>query len=108
MNDFYSNKNISSVEWWLDECAFPGQCWARLRIFDDGSSDILFDVKNEDKCYGFKNRESAVHFLLEDEFISLNNIDAEDEKEHNINKNNLKEPDWFPEKSTDFKYVGEY
>ncbi len=108
INEFYKNKSLVFEEWWLDECAFPSKCWARLRKFSDGSCDVKFDVKDEDKCYGFEDLESAHHFLQEDEFISFDMYDAEDENQYGVRREDLRPPSWFPPVSKEFEYIGQY
>lgn len=69
--------------------SLPDLNWARLRAYESGTSEVL-DM--DGKTQRFKTQEEATYWLLEDEFISLNNLDKEDEIEYCINLSKLKPP----------------
>lgn len=103
---FYSEKTVSRTEWRLDECAFPGAVWARLRIFSDGSADACWG--QGEKLFGFDSPEYAAYFLGEDEYVRLDGLDADDEREHQIRISDLRAPDWQDSTDQPFEYLGTY
>ena len=103
---FYSEKTLARTECWLDECAFPEAVWARLRIFSDGSADACW-VQGE-KLYGFDSAEYAGYFLSEDEYVRLEGLAAEDERQHQMRISDLRPPDWLDSADQPFEYLGTY
>jgi hypothetical protein len=57
-----------SEDWWLDRSALPDRLWARLTVYDDGSSDVL-DL--DGKLHEFGSREEATDWLSEDEYSPM-------------------------------------
>ena len=56
-------------------CSFPSLNWARLRVYSDSHADI-FDM--DGRLLTFPTLEQAKNHLLEDEYVSLDNLDLED------------------------------
>lgn len=109
MHNFYRQLEVESTEWWIEESLLPERfCWARLRTFTNGTADVRFDVSGEDKCWGFTDRQSAIHYLLEDEFRNIATLDAEDFNYLGLTMKELIIPSCFPDKSVEFEYVGKY
>ncbi|MEH2055556.1 MAG: hypothetical protein V7K97_05145 [Nostoc sp.] len=77
----FQQKSIIKDNWWLMSCSFPNLNWARLRTYDDLSSEIL---DCDGSKYTFSNEEEARYFLMEDEFTQFELLDQEDEQEHSI------------------------
>ena len=106
-SQFYYNKRVAEVEWWLDDCALPGTLsWARLRVFDDGTADSAFDP--QETLYGFESRNYAGHILAEDEYVCFNRMDAEDEREYGIVLAEIEPPHWAENADQQFEYLGTY
>lgn len=59
-------------------CDFPDLNWARLRVYDDSSAEIL---DCDGSTYSFSNEQEARWDLVEDEFIEFNDLDQENEQE---------------------------
>lgn len=104
--EFYRDKQVASVEWWLDDCALPALTWARLRVFADGTADACFE--DGGTLYGFDHPRSAHYFLAEDEYRRLCSMDDEDDREHGVRFAELKPPKWADRSSQEFKYFGTY
>ncbi|MEQ1831010.1 MAG: hypothetical protein ABL921_34000 [Pirellula sp.] len=66
---------IVQTQWWLMSCSFPSLNWARLRVYSDTHADI-FDMDGH--LLTFPTLEQAREHLLEDEYVSLDNLDLED------------------------------
>lgn len=105
---FYENNKVEKVEWWLAWCnLYPNLYWARLRIFTDGKVDVLF--QDEDKSYGFDNKDSASNFLCEDEFTSFRDFDEEDREFLEIPLDVfIQTPNWINKEVNFFEYIGNY
>lgn len=70
------------TSWWLDSSALPHRLlWARLDLLADGSA-VVFDL--DGRYHPFADRDSAVLWLLEDEYESLVGLIAEGEIEPNV------------------------
>ena len=78
-------KKVAKVEWLYDSASIPGDAddtmlakglrlnLACLRVFDDGSAEILFsESRNE-----FANEERARDFLVDDEYQDLDDLKEE-------------------------------
>ena len=76
-----TEKIISKETWWLMSAHFPDLYWSRLQIYDDNTAEIL---AGDGKRYKFDSEEEARWFLLEDDYFSFENLDAEDEEELGI------------------------
>lgn len=59
---------VVETSWWLDESALPDLLWARLRVFADGSAEVL-DL--DGRCHRFGSRDEAALWLNEDEYSPL-------------------------------------
>jgi hypothetical protein len=60
------------TSWWLDWSGLPDHLlWARLRVFADGSAEIL-DL--DGRYHRFGDREAAVLWLNEDEYSLLEHL----------------------------------
>ncbi len=60
---------VVETYWWLDSSALPDRLlWARLRIFSDGSAEIL-DL--DGRSHRFGDRGRAKLWLLEDAYCLL-------------------------------------
>jgi hypothetical protein len=105
---FYLNKSVVTIDWWLAWCnQWPDLYWARIRHFDDGSADVLF--QDETKQYGFVDLESAEHFVAEDEFWRFRNLDDEDREFMEVPEGvGMIEPEWFDKTVKGFEFVGRY
>jgi len=66
---------IVQTQWWLMYCSFPCLNWARLRVYSDGHADVL-DMDGH--LLTFPEHEDAKNHLLEDEYITIENLDSED------------------------------
>ncbi|MEH2164425.1 MAG: hypothetical protein V7K38_26095 [Nostoc sp.] len=77
----FQEKPILKENWWLMCCSFPNLNWARLRVYDDFSAEIL---DCDGSKYTFSNEEEARYFLMEDEFTQFESLDREDEQEISI------------------------
>jgi len=104
--DFYRNKYAIKTEWWLDSCSLPELRWARLRVFNDKSADACFGEK--EKIYAFENREYASSFLSKDEYISLDRLNSDAEREYGLAVETIKPPLWKDGPEQDFEYLGKY
>jgi hypothetical protein len=105
--EFYRDKRVAEVEWWLHDCDLPGSLtWARLRVFDDGSADATFGPR--EKLHGFENRDYASYILSEDEFVCFNLMDTEDEREYGVRLAGIKPPHWEEDPDQPFEYLGTY
>lgn len=106
--DFYQNAQVIKVEWWLSWChEYPDLFWGRLRVFSNGKADVVF--QDEDKTYGFINKESAQSFLGEDEFSAIENIDDDDKRDLEIPFDfKIETPNWAEKNFENFIFIGEY
>ncbi|MEH1845721.1 MAG: hypothetical protein V7L25_12175 [Nostoc sp.] len=77
----FQEKPILKENWWLMWCSFPKLNWARLRVYDDFSAEIL---DCDGSKYTFSNEEEARYYLMEDEFTQFESLDEEDEQELGI------------------------
>ena len=57
---------------------FPDLHWSRLQVYEDDTVEVL---QPDGKIYKFDGEEEARWFLLEDDYYSLDTLDAEDEEE---------------------------
>lgn len=107
--DFYRDKAVVAVEWWLCSCSLPGLRWARLRVFGDGTADTCWDEGTT--LYGFDGREPAGFFLSEDEYVRFggpSGWDAEDERGTGVTAAEVRVPQWADTPSQPFEYLGTY
>jgi len=103
--DFYYDRKITSIEWWLEWAYQPGELkWARLRMFDNETADVCFGPGMV--AYGFHNRTSAAHFLSEDEYSPLAAMNEEDRREYALI--DFAPPKWTVDCSNGFRYLGIY
>jgi hypothetical protein len=64
----------ASVSWYVDYSSLPEQeRWARLEI-DDSGREVVLDC--DGKIHEFPSADHALHWLAEDEYSILENIDA--------------------------------
>jgi hypothetical protein len=105
-DQFYSGKSVILTEWWLHDCDLPALTWARLRVFDDGTSDASWEEGGT--LYGFDSQEYAGLFLAEDEYIRFDRMDAEDEREHGLRLSDIAPPTWADRPAQPFEYLGTY
>ncbi len=70
---------VVKLEWYLMDCSLPDLNWARLRVFLDGTSDVL-DMDGTSKRFACE--ADAHDWLCEDEFRRLATMDAEDVADH--------------------------
>lgn len=107
-HEFYKNCVVEKVEWWLmDCCYYPELFWARLRIFSNGTVDVMF--QDENKAYGFENKYEAEFFLVDDEFRTFHDMDDEDKEFIKIPLNtSIETPNWENNEAKDFEYIGKY
>jgi hypothetical protein len=104
--EFYRGKSLVRAEWWVNASRLPDViAWARLRVFEDRASDVLFE--DGTKVFNFNNEQYGQYFLGEDEFICLSKLDADDEVEYGISLAVLIPPDWKDD-PVDFEYLGVY
>ncbi len=80
---------ITKVQWWLMWCDFPNLNWARLRVYDNSSTDV-FDM--DGRTHQFADEEEARNFLFEDEYSELSTLDDEDEKELGVSLSSITPP----------------
>jgi hypothetical protein len=73
-----TDKIISKESWWLVPGDYPDLHWSRLQVYDDNTAEVL---QPDGRRYKFDNEEEARWFLLEDDYSSFENLDAEDEEE---------------------------
>jgi hypothetical protein len=104
--EFYRDKSIIKIEWYLDDCALPELRWGRLRVFNDGTADSCFE--ESDKLYGFENRDYASYILSEDEYIQFETMDEENETESGIRLADIVVPEWLESQEQEFEYLGTY
>ncbi|MGA9380505.1 MAG: hypothetical protein WBV73_17210 [Phormidium sp.] len=74
-----NQETIVKESWWLMYCCFPNLRWTRLQVYSDRSTEVL---DSDGSKFKFPNQEEAQYFLLEDEYISFENLDLEDEEEY--------------------------
>jgi hypothetical protein len=70
-------------------CSFPSLNWARVRVYSDTRADV-FDM--DGRLLSFPTLEQARNHLLEDEYVSLEKLDAEDYAELQIDREELTPP----------------
>ncbi|MDN3381194.1 hypothetical protein QL995_00700 [Pseudoalteromonas sp. APC 3358] len=70
-------------------CSFPDLNWARQALLEDGTAEVLDCDGNLHK---FETHEQSKFWLLEDEFISYENMDVEDEREYEISLSKIHPP----------------
>lgn len=70
-------------------CSFPDLNWARLRVYEDGSSDV-YDI--DGRLIEFSTVEEARAHLWEDEYSELNDLSRDDELELGIPLTEIKPP----------------
>ena len=104
--EFYRDRSIIKIEWYLYDCDLPELTWARLRVFNDGMADSCFE--ESDKLYGFENRDYASYILSEDEYVQFETMDEEDEAEHGIRLAAIVPPEWQDNQEQEFEYLGTY
>ncbi len=103
----YKDQEVIEIKWWFHDYADSIFYWARLRVFSNGQTDVLFE--NEDKLYGFENEEFAGYFLSEDEYMSFDKLDKEDLIDLEVPKGTILElPKWENKKAKYFEYIGKY
>lgn len=68
-------RRITLTEWWIMDCSFPDLNWARLRVYDDGTSEV-FDC--DGRTHQFVTQKDANNWLCEDEFRTFLNLEPED------------------------------
>ena len=80
---------VVKIEWWLMDCSLPDLNWARMRSFENESVDVL---DSDGKTHSFKSEEEAHHWLAEDEFVPLVDLQAEDLERYGIDIDELHPP----------------
>ena len=106
--DFYENNAIVEIEWWLSwYCEYPHLYWARVRVFANEKADVAF--QDENKTYGFNNKEFAGYFVSEDEFSLFQNLDDEDRKGLEMPPDvEIELPTWAENDFSGFTFIGDY
>ena len=95
------------MEWWLHLTDPPlPLVWARLRVYDDGTADACWE--DGGPLYGFEARANASHFLSEDEYVQLANLDEDDELEGPLKRVATAPPTWRDDPDAVFEYLGGY
>jgi len=64
-------RKVIKTRWWLMDCSLPQRNWARLRVWNDGTCDLL---DSDDRLHPFESEAAAVTFLREDEFVPLDQL----------------------------------
>lgn len=82
-------KLISKEIWWLMPGDYPDLHWSRLQVYDDDTAEVLLP---DGERYKFDNEEEARWFLLEDDYSSFENLDAEDEEELGMSISSIQIP----------------
>ncbi|OKH40375.1 hypothetical protein NIES2119_01760 [[Phormidium ambiguum] IAM M-71] len=80
-------------------CCFPNLRWARLQVYSDGFAEVL---DSDGSKFKFPHQEKAQYFLLEDEYISFENLDLEDEQDLSITLDSIE----IPSGKTDEELIG--
>jgi len=75
--------------WWLDDSGFPDLLWARLRVFADGSADVL-DL--DGKVHRFLTEQEARAWLAEDEYQPFESLSDDDLKDGGLTREELVPP----------------
>ena len=104
--EFYKDKAVVETQWWLHSCELPNLIWGRLRVFSDGTADACFEEGG--KLFGFENRRYASYILSEDEYVRLETIDKQEEKEYRIQLAGITQPRWQDTTEQEFEYLGTY
>ncbi len=104
--EFYRNKTITSIDWWLDDCALPKLVWVRRRVFSDGTADACWEEGGT--LYGFDESRFAGYFLSEDEYRRLSSFDSEDECEFGLRLSEIEPPVFVDQEDQAFRYLGVY
>lgn len=77
--------------WWLMDCSFPDLVWARLRVREDG----VVEVVSAGNRHAFADEETARHWLAEDEFIPLSDLDDPAiRREYGLDQRDIHPPAW--------------
>lgn len=106
-DSFYQNKSVVDTEHWLEDCSpYPNLHWARLRVFTDGSADVMF--LSENKAYGFDSKTHAIHFLSEDEYVAFYDLEPDERTALNLVFTNFGMPQWPADPPQTFEYCGRY
>jgi hypothetical protein len=63
-------------EWWLMSSALPDLVWARLRIHEDQSAEVLEASGKRT----FANRDDAESYLAEDEYSPVEDLIEDDDE----------------------------
>jgi hypothetical protein len=80
---------VDRTMWWLGPTALPDLHWARLRVFDGGTAEVL-DL--DGKIHPFDTEQAARLWLLEDEYESFENLDDEHLANAGLSKADLVPP----------------
>jgi len=81
--------HILKTEWWLMDGSLPDLNWARMRVFTDGGADV-FDCDGQ--THVFDSEVDARYWLLEDEFVRVTSLEADDLAEYGLSPDNLVPP----------------
>lgn len=81
--------DIVKEHWWLMTCDLPDLNWARMRVYSNGSAEVL---DCDGQTLAFLSEQEASLTLREDEFCRLDEFDSEDEQEFGITFSNLTPP----------------
>jgi hypothetical protein len=81
--------SVERVTWWLDVTGLPDLLWARLRVFADGTADVL-DLNG--RVHEFSTEQGAREWLLEDEYERLESIEDDDLRYAGVTRKELVPP----------------
>lgn len=84
-----AERRVVRQDWWLDPTGFPSLFWARLRVFSDGTAEVL-DL--DGVLLQFPSEELARNHLLEDEYERAESIEDEDLEHGGLTRNELVPP----------------
>ncbi len=110
--DFYKMKEVADTKWYVADWLLSHGIleFARLRVFSDGQADVSFG--GESPVYGFSSKAQAHEYLLEDEYIAIDNLDEKDMEfsgsRFEISEVKKAVPNWSDLPSNEFKYLGKW
>ncbi len=89
-----AERKVVRQDWWLDPTGFPSLLWARLRVFSNGSADVL-DLDGVLRL--FPTEQLARYHLIEDEYELSSGIEDQDLKGGGLSRNDLVPPSGEPD-----------
>ena len=66
---------VNETTWWLMDCALPNLNWARMRVFADGTADVL---DSDGRLHEFHSAADARDWLSEDELIRASSLEPDE------------------------------